>query len=82
MASTKIIIATVPKSDQIKSFKMLAPSRKAEILQQMAAATDARLGLQTPAIKPSLSDGNPSPRKRQRLTHLTQEEKMMRRLVS
>ena len=77
MASTKIIITTVPKSDQIKAFNMLPTSRKAQILQQMAAATDAKLGLQ--ASKPSMPDSNPAPRKRQRLTHLTTEEKMMRR---
>lgn len=76
MASTKIIIATVPKSDQIQSFKMLAPSRKAEILQQMAAAADAQLGLQS--AKSTSCDADP-PRKRQRLTHLSPEEKMMRR---
>ncbi|XP_072164032.1 uncharacterized protein [Diadema setosum] len=79
MATTKIIIATVPKSDQVKSFNMLPTSRKAEILQQMAAAADAKLGLQPSKAKVSLTDSNPPPRKRQRLTHLTPEEKMMRR---
>lgn len=79
MASTKIIIATVPKSDQIKAFNMLPASRKAHILQQMAAATDVKLGLQTPNCKTAMPDTNPAPRKRQRLTHLSAEEKMNRR---
>nr|XP_054749326.1 X-box-binding protein 1-like [Lytechinus pictus] len=82
MASTKIIFATVPKSDQVKTFdiNMLPASRKAQILQQMAAATDANLGLQVSnKCREEMPDSNPAPRKRQRLTHLSTEEKMMRR---